>query len=387
VPTGADQEAARAGVARAALTTRAVARARDLVNEPAGTLTPTRLAALATEWARPVSASVEVLDRDACRKLGMGLFLAVAQGSAEEPRFIHLTWKPPGARRRVVLVGKGVTFDSGGLSLKTNEGMLDMKTDMAGAGDRDRGDRGRGEEKLPIEVHALAACTENMPSGSSYKLGDVIASMAGKTVEINNTDAEGRLTLADALTFGLRLEPDAIVDLATLTGACVVALGPHVAGVMSNDEKLAADWLEAAAACRRGHVAAATAAASRRAAQVGGRRHEEHGGALGRRAHRRPLPQGVRRQDAVGPRRHRGPVQRGQGARPRCKGRNRIRGRDVASVSPPRRIRAVELMCPPGPQVAAAAGKNLGALRALRFGFLGENALKRLSSRDKVRVP
>jgi leucyl aminopeptidase len=179
----------------------------------------------------------------------MGLYLAVAQGSVEEPRFIHLAWKPSGpARRRVVLVGKGVTFDSGGLSLKTNEGMLDMKTDMAGAAAALAATVAVGEEQLPIEVHALAACTENMPSGSSYKLGDVLTSMAGKTVEINNTDAEGRLTLADALTFGLRLEPDVIIDLATLTGACVVALGPHIAGVMSNDEALAREWLGAASA-------------------------------------------------------------------------------------------------------------------------------------------
>jgi leucyl aminopeptidase len=248
VPRGTNEDTTRAAIARAQLTARAVGRARDLVNEPAGTLTPTRLAAIATEWAQGAKATIEVLDREACRKLGMGLFLAVAQGSVEEPRFIHITWKPANARRRVVLVGKGVTFDSGGLSLKTNEGMLDMKTDMAGAASVIAAVVGAAEEKLPIEVHAIAACTENMPSGSSYKLGDVIASMAGKTVEINNTDAEGRLTLADALTFGLRLQPDAIVDLATLTGACVVALGPHVAGVMSNDEALADEWLGAATA-------------------------------------------------------------------------------------------------------------------------------------------
>jgi leucyl aminopeptidase len=248
VPRGTDEEAARAAIARTQITARAVARARDLVNEPAGTLTPTRLAAIAAEWANGAKATIEVLDREACRKLGMGLFLAVAQGSVEEPKFIHLTWKPAGARRRIVLVGKGVTFDSGGLSLKTNEGMLDMKTDMAGAASVIAAIVGAAEEQLPIEVHALAACTENMPSGSSYKLGDVLASMAGKTVEINNTDAEGRLTLADALTYGLRLKPDAIVDLATLTGACIVALGPHVAGVMSNDEALADEWLGAATA-------------------------------------------------------------------------------------------------------------------------------------------
>ncbi|HVU51629.1 MAG TPA: leucyl aminopeptidase [Polyangia bacterium] len=247
-PVTIDAAAAAAAFGRASSAARAVSRARDLVNEPAGALTPTRLAATASEWAGAAGVSIEVLDREACRKLGMGLYLAVAQGSVEEPRFIHLAWKPAGARRRIVLVGKGVTFDSGGLSLKTNEGMLDMKTDMAGAAAALAATVAAGEEKLPIEVHALAACTENMPSGSSYKLGDVLTSMAGKTVEINNTDAEGRLTLADALTFGLRLEPDAIVDLATLTGACVVALGPHVAGVMSNDDALASEWLASASA-------------------------------------------------------------------------------------------------------------------------------------------
>jgi leucyl aminopeptidase len=234
-----------AALTRARSTARAVARARDLVNEPAGYLTPTRLADTAAAWARDTGVTVEVLDRAACAALGMGLFLAVAQGSTEEPRFIHLAWTPAGARRRIALVGKGVTFDSGGLSLKTNEGMLDMKTDMAGAAAVLAAIASAAEEKLAIEVHAFAACTENMPSGSSYKLGDVIRSLDGKTVEINNTDAEGRLTLADALTFALRGKPDAVLDFATLTGACVVALGPHTAGVMGNDDALAAEVLAA----------------------------------------------------------------------------------------------------------------------------------------------
>jgi leucyl aminopeptidase len=245
-PGPSDPEALRAALARAQTAARAVARARDLVNEPAGVMTPARIADLSSRWGREGGLQVEVLDRAACAKLGMGLFLAVAQGSSEEPRFIHLTWKPAAARRRVVLVGKGVTFDSGGLSIKTNEGMLDMKTDMAGAAAVLSAIVAAAEEKLPIEVHALAACTENMPSGSSYKLGDVLRSLDGKTVEINNTDAEGRLTLADALTFGLRLQPDAVLDFATLTGACVVALGPHTAGVMGNDETLATEFLGAA---------------------------------------------------------------------------------------------------------------------------------------------
>ena len=236
-----------AAFARARATARAVARARDLVNEPAGTLTPTALAATAADWARDAGLTVEILDRAGCAALGMGLFLAVAQGSTQEPRFIHLAWTPPGARRRVVVVGKGITFDSGGLSLKTNEGMLDMKTDMAGAAAVLAAVVAAAEEKLAVEVHALAACTENMPSGNAYKLGDVIRSLDGKTVEINNTDAEGRLTLADALSFGLRFKPDAVLDFATLTGACMVALGPHTAGVMGNNDALANELLSAAA--------------------------------------------------------------------------------------------------------------------------------------------
>ena len=270
--------------ARARSTARAVSRARDLVNEPAGTLTPTALAETATAWAREAGLSIEVFDRAGCAALGMGLYLAVAQGSTQEPRFIHLAWTPPGARRRIVIVGKGITFDSGGLSLKTNEGMLDMKTDMAGAAAVLAAAASVAEEKLPVEVHALAACTENMPSGNAYKLGDVIRSLDGKTVEINNTDAEGRLTLADALSFGLRFKPDAMLDFATLTGACMVALGPHTAGVMGNDDALAGELLDAGAARRRGDVAVAVAAAALGAAEVRRRRLQEHGRALGRRA-------------------------------------------------------------------------------------------------------
>ena len=187
-------------------TARAVSQARSLVNEPAGFMTPQRLAELAQQIARETGLELTLLDRAACRERGMGLFLAVAQGSAEEPRFIHLAWKPERPQKRVVLIGKGVTFDSGGLSLKTNDGMLDMKTDMSGAAAVISAIEAVARLKLPVEVHALAACTENMPSGTAYKLGDVIRSMAGKTVEITNTDAEGRLTLADAITYGARAQ-------------------------------------------------------------------------------------------------------------------------------------------------------------------------------------
>ncbi len=232
-------------VPRAERLARAIARARDLVNEPGGYMTPTRLAEEAESVASKYGLGCTVLGPEPCRERGMGLFLAVAQGSTEEPRFIHLSWKPPEPRKRIVLIGKGVTFDSGGLSLKSNDNMLDMKTDMAGAAAVISAMGPIAAEKLPIEVHVLAACTENMPSGRAYKLGDVLRSKAGKTVEINNTDAEGRLTLADAISYALELKPDAILDFATLTGACMVALGPHTAGVMSNNDALATAWLDA----------------------------------------------------------------------------------------------------------------------------------------------
>jgi leucyl aminopeptidase len=231
-------EDASGAVARGERVAAAVARARDWVNEPAGVLTPTRLAQIAVELAAEAGLGAQVFGPDECRRMGMGLYLAVAQGSTEEPRFIHLAWKPAAPKMRVALIGKGVTFDSGGLSLKPNDAMLDMKTDMAGAAAVIAAASVAAAEKLPVEVHALAACTENMLSGRSYKLGDVIRSKAGKTVEINNTDAEGRLTLADAITYARELGPDQILDFATLTGACMVALGPHIAGVMGSDQAL-----------------------------------------------------------------------------------------------------------------------------------------------------
>jgi leucyl aminopeptidase len=283
----------------------AIARARDLINEPGGFMTPTRLAEIARTIAGEHNLGCTIYGRDECRQMNMGMFLAVSQGSVEEPQFIHLSHKPANPRKRIVLVGKGVTFDSGGLSLKPNDSMLDMKTDMSGAAAVLSAMAVIAAEQLPVEVHALAACTENMPSGSAYRLGDVLRSKAGKTVEINNTDAEGRLTLADAITYGLELKPDAILDFATLTGACMVALGPHTAGVMSNDEALATAWMEAGQDRRRGHVAAAADRSATRSIEVRRRRHEEHRRALGRRHHGGIVPARVRRRGAVGARRPR----------------------------------------------------------------------------------
>jgi leucyl aminopeptidase len=238
------QRAAR----RAEVVAAAVSHARDLVNEPAGEMTPRRMAEFAAALAKEHGLSVEILGPAECRALGMGMYLAVAQGSDEEPRFIHLTYKPKEAKKKIALIGKGVTFDSGGLSLKPSQAMEDMKVDMAGAAAVVNAVAALAQLGVPYEVHAIAACTENMPSGKAYKLGDVLRSMAGKTVEINNTDAEGRLTLGDAISFARRFQPDEIFDFATLTGACVVALGPHTAGVMSNAPALAERWLAAAKA-------------------------------------------------------------------------------------------------------------------------------------------
>ena len=239
--------ASNAALTRAEHTAAAIARTRDLVNEPAAAATPTRLAEFAGEMAREHGLELKVLGRAECTTLGMGMFVAVAQGSPQEPKFIHVTYKPKKPNgKRVALIGKGVTFDSGGLSLKPSTGMEDMKTDMTGAATVLSTIAALADLESPFEVHAIAACTENMIGGGAYKLGDVLRSMNGKTVEINNTDAEGRLTLGDALTYALGLKPDEMFDFATLTGACVVALGPHIAGVMTNNQPLADSWLKAA---------------------------------------------------------------------------------------------------------------------------------------------
>jgi leucyl aminopeptidase len=243
-------EPLKRGVQRGEQVAEAVALARDLINEPAGEMTPRKMAEVAQRVAKQHGLEVKVLGPKECEKLGMGMYLAVSQGSEEEPRFIHLTYRPKGktpSKKTIALVGKGVTFDSGGLSLKPSNAMEDMKVDMSGAAGVIAAIGVLADLGVPYEVHAIAACTENMPSGKSYKLGDVLKSMNGKTVEINNTDAEGRLTLGDAITYVKEeAKPDEIFDFATLTGACMVALGPHTAGVMGNDLSLVERWLSAA---------------------------------------------------------------------------------------------------------------------------------------------
>src|SRR5439155_1478553 len=222
--------------------------ARDLVNSPANDVHPTYLAQVAGEIAKEAGLGLTVFDRAECQKMGMGLFLGVAAGSEQPPKFIHLSYTPPGRRRRrVAVIGKGITFDSGGLDLKPAEGMLRMKDDMSGGAAVLAIMRALPRLAPTVEVHGLIAATENMPSGSAIRPGDVLRAMNGTTVEIGNTDAEGRLTLADALCYAReKVRADEIVDMATLTGACVVALGPSCSGLFANDQRLADRLLAAA---------------------------------------------------------------------------------------------------------------------------------------------
>jgi leucyl aminopeptidase len=246
-PTAAQGKAFAAAVARGQTIAAAVNHARDLINEPAAVITPAALAADAQAIAKKHkgSLSVTILDAKKCADLGMGMFLAVGQGSEQEPRFIHMTYKPSKkAKRKVCFIGKGITFDSGGYSLKPSQAMEDMKVDMSGAAAVISAMDAIATIGSELEIHAVAACCENLVSGRAYKLGDVLTSMDGTTVEINNTDAEGRLTLGDAITYArTKIQPDELFDFATLTGACMVALGPYTAGVMSDHEALVKSWL------------------------------------------------------------------------------------------------------------------------------------------------
>ena len=216
-----------------------VCAARDLVNEPPSVATPSFIAAHAERLGKEIPGlEVEVWGPKRIAKEGLAGLEAVARGSREEPRFIRLHWKPSAAGRHVALVGKGITFDSGGLSLKPAKSMETMKYDMAGAAAVVSATAAAAALGLPVEVTTYVPCTENLPSGTAQKPGDVIRYANGKSVEVLNTDAEGRLILADALVMASRAKPDAVVDLATLTGAARVALGVLYAGVLGNDQAL-----------------------------------------------------------------------------------------------------------------------------------------------------
>ncbi|PPD57123.1 MAG: leucyl aminopeptidase, partial [Methylotenera sp.] len=242
----ADNDAAESAIKQGAAIAAGVTVAKDLGNLPPNICTPTYLGEQAKLMAKQYGFKVEVLERAEIEKLGMGSFLGVAQGSVEPPRLIvlqHLKGKK--SQKPVVLVGKGITFDTGGISLKPGGDMDEMKYDMCGAASVLGTFKAIGEMDLAINVVAVIPTCENMPDAGAIKPGDILTSMAGLTIEVLNTDAEGRLILCDALTYAERFEPSAVVDIATLTGACVIALGHHPSAVFSNKDALAKELLEA----------------------------------------------------------------------------------------------------------------------------------------------
>ncbi len=235
-------------IQRAQQVCRGVILARELVSAPANVVTPLVMAETAEAIAHEYGLDLEILDQAACEKLGMGAFLGVAQASDLPPQFIHLTYRPDDTpQRKLAIIGKGLTFDSGGLNLKpSGSGIEMMKTDMGGAAATLGAAKAIAQLKPNVEVHFISAVTENMISGRAMRPGDILTASNGKTIEVNNTDAEGRLTLADALVFTDKLGVDAMVDLATLTGACMVALGNDIAGLWSESDALSAELLGAA---------------------------------------------------------------------------------------------------------------------------------------------
>jgi leucyl aminopeptidase len=237
LPPGADVDAAQKGIATSEALVEGMRLAIDLTNHPSDVVTPSRLAEEAGRIAQEFRMRVEVLDADRMRELGMGGMLGVAQGSAEPPRFIILEHN--GAEGApVVLVGKSITLDTGGISIKPAAGMEEMKGDMAGGAAVLGTLLACGRLRVPLHVVGILPAAENMPSGTAQNPGDVLKTMSGLTVEVINTDAEGRLVLADGLAYGNTLQPRAMLDIATLTGACIVALGNLAVGMMGNDDAL-----------------------------------------------------------------------------------------------------------------------------------------------------
>ena len=231
----------QAALDRGAVLARGVSLARDLVNEPGGSLTPAALARRTAAMARQQGLTVKVWDEAAIKRGKLGGLLGVNRGSQQPPRFVELTYNPRGrAQGTLALIGKGITFDSGGLSIKTGQGMMTMKCDMGGAAAVIGAMSVLGELGVRCRVKAFLPMTDNMLGGDATRPGDVLRIRNGKTIEVLNTDAEGRLILADALALASECKPDAMIDLATLTGACMVALGPKIAGLMGNHD----GWIE-----------------------------------------------------------------------------------------------------------------------------------------------
>ncbi len=210
--------------------------ARDLVNEPGGTLTPAEFAKRTAAMAKKAGLQCKIMDLAAIKKAQLGGLLGVNRGSTNQPRFVELTWSPPKPKATIAFVGKGITFDAGGLSIKTGTGMMTMKMDMGGAAAVVGAMSVLKAAQVPNRIRAYVPMTDNMLGGDATRPGDVLKIRNGKTIEVLNTDAEGRLILADALSLASEAKPDAIVDLATLTGASVAALGPKIAALMTNDD-------------------------------------------------------------------------------------------------------------------------------------------------------
>ncbi len=234
-----------AAVAQGQAIAEGIAFTRELGNLPPNICNPAYLAEQAQKFAQDNGAEAEILDEEQMQALGMGSLLAVARGSANRPRLIVLKWNKGGDAKPFVLVGKGITFDTGGVNLKTQGGIEEMKYDMCGAASVLGAFVAAVKMDLPINLVSIVPAVENAIDGNAYRPSDVITSMSGKTIEVGNTDAEGRLILCDALTYAQRFEPQALLDVATLTGACVVALGKYAAGLMSKHDDLADELLQA----------------------------------------------------------------------------------------------------------------------------------------------
>ncbi len=241
------QESTQKAVEEAQIISEATNAAKDIVNTTPFDMTPKKLATYAQKMAKETD-GVECFigDEKFLAKEKMGAFLAVSRASSEKPRLIHLSYKPKNAKKRFVFVGKGLTYDSGGLSLKPSEHMVTMKSDKSGAAAAINIIRAAALLKLPFEVHSIIGAAENMIGGNAYKPDDILIARNGKSIEVRNTDAEGRLVLADCLDYAQDLKPDLFFDLATLTGACVVALGEYTSGVMGHSSSLKHSFAKAA---------------------------------------------------------------------------------------------------------------------------------------------
>jgi len=234
-----DLKAAEEGFKEAAIIAEATNFAKDIVNEIPEIYTPQKMAQDAQNLAKShASIKCEVYDEKFLAKENMNAFLAVNRASVHKPRLIHLTYKPKKSKKRIIFVGKGLTYDSGGLSLKPADYMLTMKSDKSGAAAALGIIKGAAELNLPFEIHAILGATENMIGGNAYKPDDVLISRSGVSIEVRNTDAEGRLVLADCLSYAQDFKPDLLIDMATLTGACVVGLGEYTTGIMGESESL-----------------------------------------------------------------------------------------------------------------------------------------------------